>query len=90
MWDKSGKLDLESGYLNSLPEKHRQFLDSLFYNVDLINKIKNSLPLKANGSLVILVGTGLGQTSFPYFWDQLTPLSGEFVWGLRPNVAAVD
>jgi hypothetical protein len=41
--------------------------DSLFYNVDLISKINDSLPLKANGSIEIFIGTGLSKGRFPYF-----------------------
>jgi hypothetical protein len=79
MWEKSGKLDFESDLSNSLSERRQHFLDSRFYNVDLITKISNSLPLKSNGLMVILVGTGFYRTLFPYFWDQLTTLSGVLV-----------
>jgi hypothetical protein len=77
IWEKSEKLDFKSDYLNGLSERRQHFFDSLFYNVDLINKINNSLPLKANGSMEIFIGTGLNITLFPYFWDQLTPPGGD-------------
>jgi hypothetical protein len=79
MWEKSGLLDQKSDSLNRSSEKHQHFLDSLFYNVDLITKINNSLPLNMNGLIELFVGIGLGQTLFSYFWDQLTPLGGEVV-----------
>jgi hypothetical protein len=69
--------------MNEKPEKSQHFFDSLFYNVDLIHKINNSLPLKVNGLTDLSVGTSLGIVLFPYFWDQLATLSGELVWGLR-------
>ena len=78
---KSGKLDDESGLLNRKSERRQHFLDSLFYNVDLIHMISNSLPLKLNGLVELFVGTGLGRTLFAYFWDQLTTLSGVLVRG---------
>ena len=76
---KSGKSDFKSGFLNRKSERRQHFLDSLFYNVDLIHKINNSLPLKVNGLVELVVGIGLGHTLFPYFWDQLTALGGELV-----------
>lgn len=79
MWEISGKLDPESGLSNSQSERRQQFLDSLFYNVDLITKINNSLPLKLNGLVELFVGAGLSRLLFPYFWDQLTTLSGALV-----------
>jgi hypothetical protein len=83
MWEKSGKLDLKSDLLNSLSERLQHFFDSPFYNVDLIHKPNNPLPLKANGLMELSVRTGLAEMLFPYFWDQLATLSGELVWGLR-------
>ena len=83
MWEKSGKPDQKSENLNGKSEKHQHFIDSLFYNVDLITKIKNSLPLKANGLTKLSVGASLGILLVPCFWDELISLSGELVWGLR-------
>ena len=67
MWEKSGKADSQSDLLNSLSERRQQFLDSLFYNVDLISKFNNPLPLKANVSMEISLGARLVLRSFPYF-----------------------
>jgi len=63
--------------------------DSLLYNVDLINKITYSSPLKRNGLIRAAMDTGLGYGLFPYFLDQLTPLSGVLVRGLA-GPGAVD
>ena len=82
MWEKSGKSDSESDLLNRKSERRQQFLDSLFYNVDFIHTINNSLPLKMNGLVELFVGTGLSHTLFPYFWDQLTTLSGVLARGV--------
>jgi hypothetical protein len=89
MWEKSGLLDFKSDLLNTLSERRQHFVDSLFYNVDLVQKINNSVPLNVNGLMQIFVGTGVRRTLFPYLWDELTTLSGVLV-RVSPPGAAVD
>jgi hypothetical protein len=36
------------------------------------------------------MNAGLSYRLFSYFWNQLTPLGGVLVQGLRPHLAAVD